>query len=315
MDNLKIERFNPTVAELQNLVELTKDISATDLEDKKQIEVVKKNRIALRDARITISKKGKELREEANAFSKAVIAKEKELISIITPEEDRLKNIEDEAKKIKIQKERLAILPQRIEKLNSIGDNRETNQEELLEMDDPAFTEYYNQRVADKNEADKLKIEQEREKQAKEAERLENEKKAQEREKQAREDERKRLEAEQKAEAERKEREAKEAKEREIKGRVNRLEELGFEFNDKTSEYKHPLGFIIHDSVVKGENFEVAITQIIKDIQEQEERIRLEKEKRFNEWLDENKFEQGKDLLKDEGDTVKLYKLTSIYKK
>lgn len=51
--------------------------------------------MALRGARTTISKTGKAAREDATAFSQAVISEEKRLISLIQPEEDRVLDLRD----------------------------------------------------------------------------------------------------------------------------------------------------------------------------------------------------------------------------
>ena len=53
-------------------------------------------RMALKNTRVEIQKLGKAAREDATAFSKAVIAKEKELIDVIEPEESRLQALQDE---------------------------------------------------------------------------------------------------------------------------------------------------------------------------------------------------------------------------
>lgn len=52
-------------------------------------------RMRLKGARIEISKTGKAAREDAQAFSKAVIAEEKRLIDLIEPEESRLQTLQD----------------------------------------------------------------------------------------------------------------------------------------------------------------------------------------------------------------------------
>lgn len=52
-------------------------------------------RMALKNTRVEIQKLGKAAREDATAFSKAVIAKEKELIDVIEPEESRLQALQD----------------------------------------------------------------------------------------------------------------------------------------------------------------------------------------------------------------------------
>src|SRR5580698_3744407 len=63
--------------------------------------------MVLKTTRVAIAKDGKEARDDANKFAKAVIAKEKELIDIIQPEEERLQLIRDEWDN-RIERERLA---------------------------------------------------------------------------------------------------------------------------------------------------------------------------------------------------------------
>jgi len=162
--NQELIKFDPTVEELNKIVEITKNINVSDLKDKKQLEIVKENRIALGKARINIAKAGKALRESAVKFQKDVIAKEKELIGIIEPEEDRLQLIEDKAKELAIREERLEKLPlrkERIEKLEIIDYVLKTD-EELLLLDAVEFEAYFNSLVAYKNEYTARKIEQER---------------------------------------------------------------------------------------------------------------------------------------------------------
>lgn len=242
MNTKELEKFDPTKEKLTEMVQRSKEIKATDLEDKTQLEIVRVNRIELKKARVQIEKIGKELRDEANKFSKAVIAKEKELIAIIEPEEDRLKEIEEQAKEIAIKKERMEKIPARRERLEKIGDNVEVTDEELLELDANGFESYYNERVAEKNRKDKeqadkeqaereakakadqeakqkeledkeKKLEEERLENEKERTRLQAEKDARDREDKAREEER--IKAEQ--EAERKQEDERRAKEKEEK--------------------------------------------------------------------------------------------------
>jgi hypothetical protein len=152
MSELNIEAFNPTVAELQRLADQSRAVDTTDL------KAVKETRLEMKKARVEISKKGKEMRDGANAFAKAVIAKEKELIAIIEPEEERLEAVEEEAKAAQLREERKAILPHRKERLASLNDGIEVEDEELLDMDGPAFEGYFNKRMADKNEADRAEM-------------------------------------------------------------------------------------------------------------------------------------------------------------
>jgi len=159
LDETSIDQFDPTVAELQGLVAKTKDLVVADLENKEQLEVVRTSRIALKKKRVDIEKYAKTLRDTATAWSRKVSAKEKELIGIIEPEEDRLAAIESEAEKLALRKAQMEKLPIRKERLAQIGDEEETDDEELILMDANQFEAYYNSRVAAKLRADKEKAE------------------------------------------------------------------------------------------------------------------------------------------------------------
>lgn len=238
-----LQKFNPTVAELTAMVEATKGITVTDLADAKQLEVVKKNRLGLRDARVKIEKIGKELRADAITFQKAVIAKEKELIGIIGPEEDRLSNIEEEAKTIALKKEREMKLPGRKQRIADLGEHFETADEHLLSLDDTQFEAYFNERVATKNERDRTANEAKLEADRKEAERVQAEKDAAAEkvrlEAQAKIDaDRAKLEADQRAHDEEKKKLENEklAREREEKARVDERVRLEQEAKDKKAK-------------------------------------------------------------------------------
>ena len=167
MQNLSLEQFQPTEAKLRELALEKSKIVITDIEDKQQIKIAHDAKIELRDVRIAISLKGKELRDDANKFSKAVITKEKELLAIIAPEEDRLEKIEENAKEISARKARAKIIPIRQEKLKSIG--IVATDEELMEYDDDGFQTFLNAEMEKKLiserqelEAEKAKVEAEK---------------------------------------------------------------------------------------------------------------------------------------------------------
>ena len=176
LDETAIEKFDPTVAELTALVGQTKDLTAVDLKDKAQLELVRTSRITLKKKRVQIEKFGKALRDDANKFAKAVIEKEKELIGIISPEEDRLKEIEEEAEQLAILEERREKLPARKDRLAALEDGVEISDDEILLMDSVQFEAYYNARVADKNEKVRQQAEADQRKRDEEA-RAENERK------------------------------------------------------------------------------------------------------------------------------------------
>ena len=159
------------------------------------VEVVYETRRVLQKARIDITDTGKMLREGALALQKRVIATEKELLAIISPEEERLKAIEDEFKKEDLKKERLAILPSRKEKLLSInGEDFWASDNEILEMDDMRFSVFFNSCKEQDLDNKKQAFEKEQEEKRLEDERIANLKRQE--EENARRDEQAKLDAE-----------------------------------------------------------------------------------------------------------------------
>lgn len=160
---LEIEQFNPTIAELKALVEDTKRVDCSDLSNKVQVGIVKATRIALGHVRVKIEKRGKQLREEANAFNKAVISKQNELIAIIEPEEKRLEMIEDDAALHAVMEERRRKLPTRIERIRSLEFGDMPSEQEIISMDDVLFEQFWNVRLNAKNaaEAERIRLQQE----------------------------------------------------------------------------------------------------------------------------------------------------------
>jgi hypothetical protein len=74
----------------------------------------------LKTARVLIEKTGKAAREDATAFSKAVIAEEKRLVEIITPEEDRVFALRD-GWDTKVENERQAKIAAEAERMGKIA--------------------------------------------------------------------------------------------------------------------------------------------------------------------------------------------------
>jgi len=130
---MHINEFDPTLDQVLQLTEQTKWLTILGIDDEKWYEAVKKGRLALRTIRVQIEKTGKAMRDEAIKFQKDIIAKERELTSIITEEEDRLKNMEDEIKELKTKEERKKTLPIRIEELQKIW--VQLTDDEILAMD------------------------------------------------------------------------------------------------------------------------------------------------------------------------------------
>ncbi len=155
-ENLSLEAFVPAKAELSVLAGKAKGV------DVKNAEQVHDVRIELRDARISITKRGKELREGALKFQKEVIKREGELVAIIEPEEERLKAIDEENKLREEMEKRRHELPSRLDALVAIGDEVTTDEDELLAMDDNEFNAYRLRRIEGKLLSDKAVEEEKR---------------------------------------------------------------------------------------------------------------------------------------------------------
>lgn len=220
--NEELAKFDPQMAELQEIANEAKKLYITDFTDKDQVALVRAKRIELKGIRVDITKRGKELRDDANKFNQAVLAKEKELVGVISPEEQRLAKLEEEAAhKAEIEK-RKKDLPLRKARLDEINDEIVIEDSGILEMDDTEFDNYVNQRIANWNIKQKEELERQRKE---DEERREAEKKA--------EEERKAKEAEEKRKAEEEERKKKEAEQAKIDAEKRKLEEEKRKFEEE----------------------------------------------------------------------------------
>lgn len=198
---LDIEKFSPALAELKSLATKAGKVKLADYKDTAQVEIVKSMAKELGEARRSITGKGKELRQNALDFQRAVIAKEKELLELITPEEDRLKELLNEAnKRIEIDNRKI-LLPERQAKLEAIGDGLKVSDEDILAMDPSEFVGYCNVRMADKNakDAEAIKIKEEALRKAED--KIKREAEIKKREEIAKKEERERMEKEQELKA------------------------------------------------------------------------------------------------------------------
>lgn len=182
MENLNIEKFNPTKAEIARLVSSYKSLEIKGIEDKPGYLAVDEARKELKKVRINIQKTGKSMREEAVKFQKDVIDKEKELVAMVEPTELELEEkqriIDEEKEKIKRQK----LLPERKEKLQAILIVVEDDF--LLLMDETKFADFYNLKNAEFLTEKERQIKEAQNKIEIDKRKIEEEKLAQEREKQ-----------------------------------------------------------------------------------------------------------------------------------
>ena len=320
---LDITKFSPPVAELQALVEQTKKVTLEHLDNKLQLEIVKEYRIKLKNARVNITKYGKILREDALRFQKDVITKEKELISIIEPEENRLGDLENKANEYVEKQKRIALIPQRRQILSEI-DRIEISDEELIAMEDLEFQEFCNKVVAQKNERERLIVEEEKKKIEEEKTKLVREKELKEVQERAIQEERKRAEEIKLKEQEEKnhrEKELKESKERivqEAREAKERIEKEEREAKERiTKQEKEAKEKIEREERERKEKAE-AETKAKEEAERKkiEEQEKLKKEIKFQDWKKKHGYtgEGSNDLyLMQIGGKWRIYRLISSY--
>ena len=123
----ELKKFEFTVPDLQQKVYLYKDLTIKNLADKKGLSIVHDARMDLKTTRVAIEKTGKNLRASANAFNKSILAREGELIGVISLEESRLAAEEDlyeqwkEAERMEAERQEAARLDERIKKLRAVN--------------------------------------------------------------------------------------------------------------------------------------------------------------------------------------------------
>ena len=284
----QIINFDPTIEKLQSIIAETSKITADDLTNDSQLAIVKGTRIRLRDARIIIEKQGKEMRASALQYQKDVIAREKELIGIIEPEEIRLKEIEESAKEKREHEARVALLPMRKEIVGKFGT---FDDDFLLSMENEEFMVFLNQKTAERNEADRLEIEAEKN-------RLAREKELEDAKRKAAEDERNRIETLAKANEEaRIAKAAQEKRDAEIAAQ-RLIEEAKIEAQ----------------KILDAEKARIA--KIEAEKKEKLEKIKKESdEKEFRQWLSDIGYvDDGSWKIEHENDTIKVYKLVDVWK-
>ena len=162
MENLNLEKFNPTKAELVKLANDYKDLKINGIDDIEGYNEVDKARKNLKNVSVELKKTGKVLRTEAIAFQKAVLAIEKELVGIIEPIKIDLENKQKEIDDKKESLKREALLPERKEKLLKI--DVEFDEADVLLMDENEFNSYYNEKNTEYLEEEGRKIQEEKEK-------------------------------------------------------------------------------------------------------------------------------------------------------
>ena len=100
----ELTKFNITDIAISELRDRYMGLTIKDLDDKEGLKAVHEARMDVKAKRVEVTKTGKGLREEANAYNKAVIAEEKRIVAMLEPIEAYL---DAEEKKITDEKERI----------------------------------------------------------------------------------------------------------------------------------------------------------------------------------------------------------------
>lgn len=138
-----LEAFELRKKELSDLAESAKDFGVSTIEDKEAYKQLVEKRKELKAARVLVEKEGKAMRDVITPVSKMISSKEKELVAIIEPEEERLSKNEAwfiaETDRVKAEAEakEKARIQARMDALNSF--NVAIDYIEVLSMTDEQF--------------------------------------------------------------------------------------------------------------------------------------------------------------------------------
>jgi len=123
----ELQAYNTTDAAIAKIRQDYMALTIAGMEDKEGYDRVHVARMDVKNRRVQVSKKGKELREDAVKFQKAVIAEEKRIIDLMAPIEDHLaeeeSRVDEEKERIRreaVEKE-AARLQARVNRLFNMG--------------------------------------------------------------------------------------------------------------------------------------------------------------------------------------------------
>lgn len=174
MNENTIIKFDYTKEALETMKD---QLASIDVTKKEELENAVK---ILVKARGIIQKQGKSFRDEANAYNKSVLEKEKEYVQIIEPLELDYKQKIISIEKEELQQQRLLVLPQRKSLLELLKTITQPGDEILLNLDDASFMAYLMERqTEDKNNLEREEARLKREKEIADNAKIEAEKRAQ----------------------------------------------------------------------------------------------------------------------------------------
>lgn len=276
MTNFVIE-FDYNIKQLNTI---KNELLAIDITDIPQVENAVKKLVKIRRQ---IQEKGKTYRDEANAFNKNVLSKEKEYVSIIEPIENEYKEILVKEEERKVLEKRKTLLPMKMQQLSLLKTLQPT-EEEVLNMSEEQWIVFYNQKVSEHERQIAFEAEQEK----------------QEAERKAREEQIKK-EAEEKAK-----REQEEALKKAEQDKIKAVEEAKKEAELKALREKQEV-----ENKIRAEK--EAEEARIKA--EQESKAKMEADKKYQDFLKDNNYNESIDKIESLGGEVKLYRLVATFKK
>lgn len=290
---LQIDKFTPQKAELQTLAAQYSALTIAGIQDKAGYKIVDEARKDLKRKRVEITKTGKELREEAVAFQKKVIAVEKELVALIEPVELDLATKQEAIDKAIQMEKRRESLPYRQEQLKELG--VVVADEFLLIMEDAAYLAFVTEKKAEKVAEQERQLKEQQEALAKAQAKLEEDK---------------RLEAA-KIEAA-----AQAAVQAAAKAEQDKLAAVEAERKKAADER----AALVAEQEQKERDRQAAVEAEAKAKKEAEEQAKAEKakleaQKKYQAWLSSNDYvEDGSCLLRQEGTEMVLYRKVATYK-
>ena len=294
MNDLSIAKFDPLKAEIAALADNVRSVVASS-SGAEGYDLMKENKKTLQSRRVDLVRDLKAERDGAIKFQKAIVAVENECLKLIadveTPLDEKIKEVDDARKR----EERLAILPERKEKLASI--ELEMTDDEVLDMDDKVFAQFFVDKKMAYLEEKQAKIDAENK-------RLDDERQAQEAEKKRQED----LTKAREEAAENAKREADEEKKRAVQREKDKAEKARQKLIDDQARKDQER--------IDAEN-KVKQDEADKAAKEQAENDRLEKMKKYQKFLTDNGWtkETDSEFHIKRGETkVVLYKKVGEFK-
>ena len=281
-------KFDYNLEFLQSLVKEVETLDITDL------ELVRETHKKFVKIRTTIKKQEKEMVDEANDFRNRVFSKRNEYLEITEPVEEKLKGIMEAEEARLIMEARKELLPMKKAQLGTLQVAQPTD-EEILAMDDTQWVEFYNQKFSEHT----TKIENAKKAEQEAKERIEREAKI-------------KADAEAKAEIEKAEL-LKKAEEDKIKAveQAKKEAELKALKDKQEAEEKIRLEKLAEENRLKKEKEEIEA----KEKADKEAQAKMEADKKYQNFLKENNYNEETDVLDIVGNKVKLYRLINTFNK